>query len=179
MIRPWMKPLALAGLALALSAPAAALAADDTAVTVTGGTLVVSSPAAADFLGVTITGAVQTTTAGLATFDVSDLRGTGAGWQVTAQATQFISASNSLAVGSLQLSEPTVGAQDTTSSTPPSVSAGPFVIDGSAATIASAVSGQGMGVYDFTATTMTLSLPASVYAGSYTSTVTISVVSTP
>jgi hypothetical protein len=161
-----------AALSLLLTAPI--MAADDTSVTVTGGSLSITNPAAGDFAGKNITGVAQTTTANLAAFTVSDLRGSGAGWNVTAQATQFAGATRTLAAGSLSMSAPTVSSPDTESADP-GITAGPYVIDnGSAVKIASAVVDTGMGVYDFSATQFTLSLPADVYADTYTSTVTIS-----
>ena len=42
-----------------------------------------------------------------------------------------------------------------------------------------AATGTGMGTYLFAATTLTLALPADVYADAYASTITISVVSAP
>jgi hypothetical protein len=101
----------------AIMAPAA-LAADGTTATVTGGSLSITNPAAADFAGRNVTGLDQTTTAGLAAFSVSDLTGSGAGWHVTAQATQFEGTGHDLDVGSLSMSEPTVASPDTTSADP-------------------------------------------------------------
>ena len=180
MNRSWMKPLAIAAFALSLATPLGALAAtgDATSVTVTGGTLTSTTPLANDFPGVTIDGASHSPTAALATFSVSDLTGTGAGWHVTAGATQFTGASHSLAVGSLELSQPTVAANGTTSADP-TINIGPYTIDNGAVTIASAAVGAGMGNYDFSATTLTLAIPADVYADTYTSTVTITVVTGP
>lgn len=153
--------------------------ADQTSATVTGGALSMTEPLASDFAGRSITGAAQTTTAALDAFSVSDFRGTGAGWSVTAQATQFDGGTNDLAAGSLSLSQPTVAANGTTS-TAPGVTAGPYQIDnGAAVKISSAPENTGMGKYDFSATTMTLALPAAVFAGTYTSTVTVSILSVP
>ena len=67
-----------------------------------------------------------------------------------------------------------------TSSPVPTVTAGPYIIDGtSEVPIASAATNAGMGTYLFAATTLTLALPAHVFAGAYSSTITISVVSAP
>jgi hypothetical protein len=166
-----------AGTLLATAFAPGAFAADGTSATVTGGSLSVTNAVADDFAGRSITGVAQTTTAPLGTFSVSDLTGSGAGWRVTAQATQFDGATD-LAVGSLSLSQPTV-ASPNTDSPDPTVAGGPYTIDNGAVQVASAAVTNGMGVYDFAATTMTLSLPANVYADTYTSTVTISVVSGP
>jgi hypothetical protein len=95
----------------------AAFASDGTQVVVSGGALSITNPAAANFTGVTLDGTDQDTTAALDAFSVTDARGTGVGWHVTAQATQFANAgaTRSLAAGSLEMSEPTVAANGTTS----------------------------------------------------------------
>ncbi len=67
-----------------------------------------------------------------------------------------------------------------TTSTLPSITAGPHTLDaGSAVKIASAAVDTGMGKYDFSATTLSLTVPASAYAKTYRSDVTITVASTP
>ena len=183
MLSEFVKPLVVAVASFALLVTGAG-AADGTQVVVTAGTLSITNPAAADFASRTIDGTAQTTTASLDAFTVTDATGSGAGWRVTAQASQFtyvpaVGTTRTLAAGSLSVSTPTVAANGTTSPDP-TVSAGPFTIDvASAVQVASAAVDTGMGAYDFGATTMTLSLPADVYAGTYTSTVTISVVSAP
>ncbi len=186
-IRQTTKRLAISTIAatalLAAAFAPSAFAADDTSVTVTGGSFSITNPLAGDFLGRSITGAAQTTTASLATFSVSDLTGAGAGWTVTAQATPFeddADALNVLDVGSLSMSLPTVTSPDT-ESPDPTVEAAPYVIDtgASAVLIATADVNEGMGTYVFSATTLTLALPADVFAGTYTSTVTVSAAATP
>jgi hypothetical protein len=174
------KALILALSAFAVMAPAA-FASDGTQAVVTGGTLSISNPAAGDFTPVTLNGTDQSPTASLAAFTVNDARGTGVGWHVTAQASQFANAgaTRALVAGSLEMSEPTVDANGT-SSPEPDVAAGPYVIDnGSAVSIASAALDEGMGAYDFSDTTLTLTVPADAYAATYLSTVTISVVTAP
>lgn len=169
-----------AGTLLATAFTPGALAADGTTATVAGGSLSITNPAAADFEGRSITGVAQTTTAALDAFSVSDFRGSGLGWHVTAQATQFTDAgtSRTLAVGSLSMSQPTVASPDTTSPDP-TIAAGSYTIDNGAVSIASAAVNAGMGKYDFSATNLTLALPANVFAGAYASTVTITEVSAP
>lgn len=142
------------------------------------GIVSITSPDASDFLPTSITGVAQTTTADLAPFSVSDLTGTGAGWHVTAQAGTFTGAAHDLAPSSLSMSEPSVAANGTLSDLP-TVVTGPYTIDNGPVQVASAALNQGMGTYDFGATTLTLSLPAHVFADIYTSTVTISVTSSP
>jgi len=164
----------------AIMAPAA-LASDGTQAVVTGGSLSITNPLAADFAGRTITGVAQTTTAALDAFSVSDLRGTGAGWHVISQATQFTGpVGHPLAVGSLSMTQWTVLSPNTTSPDP-TIVAGPYVIDNGPVQLASAALDTGMGTYDFNGagSTLTLALPADVYAGTYASTVTISLVTAP
>lgn len=144
----------------------------------TCGSLSITSPLVGDFAVRGITGATQTTTAALEGFSVTDTRNSGAGWRVTAQASTFTSTARALAPGSVSMSAPEVTANGTPSPAP-TVGAGPFVIDDAVASIASAAAGDGLGTYDFTATTLTLSLPPDVYAGAYASVVTISVVNAP
>jgi hypothetical protein len=174
----------------------AAFAADDSNVTVTGGSLSITNPTVGDFTGVTLDGTAKSTTATFAGFSATDARGTGAGWNVTAQASQFaewdsslndgaggyVDGGKTLALGSLSMPAPTVAKADTTSSAVPSITAGPYAIDAaSAVKIASAAAnGTGMGSYDFTqGGNLTLSIPASAYAKAYRSTVTVSVVTGP
>ena len=177
--RSFLTTVAAAALSLTLVVPA--LAQDATTATVTGGSLTMTTPTAGDF-STSITGVAQTLTTPLATFSVSDLTGTGAGWKVTAGAAQFSTGGvtpRTLATGSLKMTAPTVTANGTTSAAP-TITAGPYTIDsGTAVKIGSAAVDTGMGTYDFTATTLSLSLPANVYAGSYASTVTLTAASAP
>ena len=169
-------------------------AGDDTDVNVLAGSLAVTTPAAANFTSVTLDGTLKTTTAALATFTVTDARGNGAGWHVTAQATQFAEWDSTLNSGaggykpsgrtipanSLTMTVPSVAANGTTSPAP-TIASGPYTLDsGSAVSIASAAADEGMGIYDLGTTTLTLSLPpATTYAAPYRSTVTISVITAP
>jgi hypothetical protein len=174
-----------AALSMALAVPAQA-----SEVVVSGGTLGFSvAPSAGDFAAVTLDGTAKQTTGSLSAYEVSDGRGTGAGWNVTVGATQlkewdsvngaYVVGGKSLPTGSLALAQPTVTADGTTS-TAPSVTTGPYTIDsGSASKIASAAVDTGMGRYDFSASTLTLSVPASAYAKTYRSTVTVTLATGP
>ena len=141
------------------------------------GALEITDPAAGDFADRQVTGTAQTTTATLDPFSVTDSRGTGDGWHVTAQASRFTGAAHALPLGSLSMSGPQVTTGS--ASPPPTTAAGPLVIDDGPVTIASAAVGDGRGTYDFSATTLTLALPVDVYADAYRSTVTISVLNAP
>ncbi len=186
----------LAAGALLASVQTPAFAADATDVTVSGGSLGITvDPTVGDFSAVTLDGTAKTATASFANFEVNDARGSGAGWNVTVQATQFaewdstlnsgaggyVTSGKTLAQNSLSLAAPTVAADGTTSAVP-SITAGPYNIDAaSAVKIASAAADAGMGKYDFTqaGTPLTLSIPTSAYAKTYRSTVTVSTVTGP
>lgn len=167
-----------------------AFAADPTNLPIVGGTLsITADPTAPDFASVTLDGTAKTASVSLSTFEVNDARGTGDGWKVTSQATQFKEwdttlniytvGGKTLATSSLSQAQPTV-AQDGTTSASPSITAGPYTIDsGSAVQIASAALNTGMGKYDFSATSLTVSIPASTYARTYRSELTVTVASGP
>lgn len=170
------------GVAPAMAAP------DDTNVTVTGGSLSITDPVVGDFAGITLSGAPQDTTAAVDAFTVNDATGTGDGWKVTIQASQlaewdgvgYVADGATLALSSMSLPASTVTALNGTTSAVPTVNAGPFAIDnGAAVEVASAALDTGMGEYEFSAQTLTLSVPAHVYAKQYRSDVTLSVVTGP
>ena len=150
-------------------------------VVLTGGTLTVTTPTVADFAGVTLNGSAQSTTASMGTFNVTDARGTGVGWNVTVQATQFTMTGHTLPMDSISMPAPTVAKIANSSGNLPSLTSGPYPIDhASAVKITSAAAdGTGMGSYTYTPGALTLSIPANTYAGTYTSTVTVSVVTGP
>jgi hypothetical protein len=144
----------------------------------TGGTLTVTEPLASDFAPRAVTGVEQTTSATLGAFTVADLRLSGAGWRVVALATPFTGNGRALPAGSLTMSAPSVTPVGTLSPAP-TVLPGPLVLDAGGATLAQAGAGEGAGTYVFSASTLTLRLPGHVHAGTYSSTITISVESGP
>lgn len=153
---------------------------DTNAVTPTTCALDITSPLAANFDGKYVTGVGQTTTAPLGAFSVTDTRGNGAGWHVTAQASPFVGVGlRRLKAGSLTMSVPGVTAGTGATLSGLTVINGPYVIDNGAVSIAGAALTAGKGTYLFAATTLTLALPGDVYADSYGSTITISVLSAP
>lgn len=180
----------LVGALLAPAALAQQTESDDTNVTVNSGTLNMDTISAGDFTAVEIGSSAQTTNATMNAFNVRDFRGTGDGWHVTAHATQFaehdgttyVTDGETLAASSLSLAQPTAAAVGDTTSPAPTISAGPYVIDGaSAVQFASAAVNEGMGEYTFTfgADSLSLDIPVDVVAATYRSDVTIDLVSGP
>jgi len=171
-----------------------------TSVTVSAAGLSVSGAAPGTF-SVTLNGSDQTVATSLANYSTVDTRGSGAGWNVTFQATQFActngsgscpSGGDTLPAGSLLMAPPTVACNTGTdcsghSAAPSiSISSNTAVDSGSAVKIASAAANTGMGTYNFTpgqlggsGNGLTLAVPGSAYAATYNSTLTVSVVSGP
>ncbi|WEG13232.1 WxL domain-containing protein [Pullulanibacillus sp. KACC 23026] len=154
--------------------------------TITGGDLgVTTDPTVGDFSSVTLDGSVQTTTASMGSLTVTDARGTGAGWNVVVSATPFKTSdsSHTLPTDSLSLASPTEVTPGTGSSDASTVTKKNGTIDNSAGLklLSAAVDG-GMGTYtvSFPDNALTLTLnPKDVYAGTYTSTVAVTVTTGP
>lgn len=173
--------------------------------TSTGTGLSVTGAAPGTLTAVTLNGQTQTQYTTLASYTAADSTGTGLGWNVTFQATQFActagtgtdkcpTGGNSLPIGSLTMGVPTVTCDPVMSGTPCSgqgaapaisISANTAVDTASAVKVASAMANTGMGTYDFTPGTigtgnLKLVIPSWVYAGTtYNSTLTVSIVSGP
>ena len=172
------------GSLLLVAAPAGATTASET---VTAGSLgFASTPGNVTFPGTTLNGQNKTVTASQP-FDIADATGSGAGWNITATSTLFTTGSHTLAAGSATIatapSAPTcdsgvtctVGGA-TTVSYPYSLPAA--AIAPTATKLFNAPAGTGMG--DQTVTpTWTLAIPGNAYAGNYSSTWTLSLVSAP
>ncbi len=183
MFKTRIKSVILATCAFAIMSPAA-FAADNTSVTVQGGALSITNPAADNFTGVTFQTTSQTDTAALAAFTAEDLRGDlTAGWKVNASASRFTDGAvtpKQLPLGSLKMTAPTVTPDANTTSTSPVVTASPYTIDsGTPVKIASALVATGMGTYNFSATNLTVTVPGSQAPATYTSTVTLSIETGP
>lgn len=198
-----LRKIAAIGAATAVLAGAgtsAAFAADPTDVTVSGASsLAINNPAAGNFGAVTLDGSVKTTSAAFENISATDARGTGAGWNVTVQGTRFaehdgtdyVASGRTLPTSSLAMAAVSITKSDSTSSTEPTATAGPYTLDsGSAVKISSAAAdGSGMGSYTFTqgdldsgtagVQPLKLTVPASAYAKTYRSDVTVSIVSGP
>jgi hypothetical protein len=168
--------------ALAVAAPAHA-AADPTSVTISAGTLQYTTPlTASDFPSVTLSGAQRVVTTDVNPYAVTDARGGAAGWNLTIAASQFSDgASNTLPTGSLLMAvppPPTTNTLQNPLALPPTVQPTLSAIDGAAAAqkIASAaalpLAGAGMWTFAPLTGALTLSVPAAVTPGTYTSTIT-------
>lgn len=159
--------LSVAG-ALVLAGPASA-ADTDVTVTVTGGTLSISAPAAAVSLGTFVASVEsQQASAQLGNVTVTDNRGGIAGWTAAAGASAF---SDGPSAGLLiSYTTPTAVVTGATATVTPADSADLFV--SSTVQTASAVSGAHAAVWN---PTVTVTLPAGARVGTYTSTITHSV----
>jgi len=172
------------GSLLLAAAPAGATTAAET---LTAGSLAfANAPANVTFPATPLNGSNNSVTAPQA-FDIADATGSGAGWNITATSTTFTSGTHTLPTGATTIaSSPgaptcdtnvtcTVGGS-TTVSYPyslPAATTAPL-----ATKMFNAPAGTGMG--DQTVTpTWTLAIPANAYAGNYTSTWTLSLVSGP
>jgi len=172
------------GSVLALAAPAGATTASET---LTAGSLgFASTPGNVNFPATTLNGANKTVTAPQS-LDIADATGSGAGWNITATSTVFKAGTYTLPTGATTIASspgaPTCDTNvtcsrggSTTVSYPYSLPAGTNAP--TATKIFNAPAGTGMG--DQTVTpTWTLAIPANAYAGAYTSTWTLSLVSGP
>jgi hypothetical protein len=174
---------ALASLAIA-AAPAAATTAS---ATLNAGSLgFASTPGNVSFPSVTLNGTNKTATAAQP-LDIADATGSGAGWNITATSTLFSSGSYTLPAGATTItSAPGAPSCDTNVTCTPAGStsvAYPYSLPaGSTAPTATklfnAPLGTGMGDQTLSPT-WTLAIPANAYAGNYTSTWTLSLVSGP
>ena len=172
-----------------------ASAADDTNILVTGGSQAMTTFTAGDFAGVTLDGTTKTTAATVDTFSVTDATGAGAGWKLSAQGTQFaewdstlnagaggyVVSGRMLALNSLDLGILTATGNGTTSAAPTMTAAAGIDNEIGAVKFASAAVDQGMGKYDIGGGTgaLSLSIPASAYATTYRSDLTVTLASTP
>jgi hypothetical protein len=194
---------------IAFGSGTALAAGGTTSFTTTAGTgLSVTGAAPGTLSAVTVNGQTQTQYTTLGTYTAVDSTGTGAGWNITVQATPFSctagtgtdkcpTGGNSLPTGSLTMAPPTVACDASMAGTPcsgqgatpsVSISANTAVDAASAVKVASAAANSGMGTYDFTpgnvdstsGHNLKLVIPSWVYAGTtYSSTLTVSIVSGP
>jgi WxL domain surface cell wall-binding len=171
-------------LLLTLAVGGVALASSRASVDIAAGSLQLSGPAERGIAVVTSAGGAEDIRASLDDFTVIDARGTGAGWHVTIQASRLTTGGETrrtLPLGSLSVIQPSVVKVDESSSAVPAVCSGPYTIDvGTAIQLASAAPGEGMGSYRFTFSgPLTVKVHAGAFPGTYSSTITLLVVSGP
>ncbi|GGH87257.1 hypothetical protein JOD43_003965 [Pullulanibacillus pueri] len=150
-----------------------------------GGSLTVTdNPTISNFADVTLNGKIQTTNANIDNLIVTDATGTGNGWNVNIEASPFTNSetNSTLPEGSLTIAAPTLTAEDG-SSDPNNINIVDGAIDKQAGIdVLAAPNNEGMGTYTatFPENALTLNLkPKDVKEGTYTSTITITVVSAP
>jgi hypothetical protein len=176
-----LKNVAAAGTValVALAAGAMPVFAATASETITTGGLTTTAPDMT-FAGVTITGTAQTQT-GSYVLDVNDLTGHNAGWHVTLAGAALTNADTTTLVTT---ATPPIGAPCTVVATgcadlPANVAAtAPFVISPTAVPLYSAAVNTGE-LQHHVVVPMSVAIPASVSAGAFTSTWTISVTSGP
>ena len=172
--------IALAGLAGAERAGAIAITG-----TVTGGSTLSATSTGSPSFSLTLNGVDQTPTYTLPA-QATDPRGTGAGWNLTVTSTQFNDGSGHTfptTASSITAASNACSAGSTCTTATNSVSyasltlpAGPTAP--AAVKYFNATANTGMGKMDVSAT-VSVAVPANVFAGTYSSTVTVSIVSGP
>jgi hypothetical protein len=174
---------ALSALALA-AGPAGATTAS---ATLNAGSLgFASTPGNVTFPSATLDGSNKTVTASQV-LDIADATGSGAGWNITATSTLFKSGSYALPVGATMVSTappaPTCDTNVTCTVAGSTTVSYPYILPAGATAptatkLFNAPVGTGMGDQSLSPT-WTLAIPANAYAGNYTSTWTLSLVSAP
>lgn len=151
---------------------------------ITGVPLTWTAPAAGNFADVELNGKIQTTSADIDNFTVTDARGTGDGWNVTVSATQLEDKVAGLTIpkGSIAITKPKVTAQAGASEADLITPVGGAIDVDTPLKVLSAPKEGGMGKFDVTfeepALTLTLN-PRDVKAGSYTSTIEVTITTGP
>ena len=173
-------------LVMAIGGSAAAFAAGPSStnaqVAVGAGNLSESGPTNVSAAPVTLTGDDQTTTYALG-ITVTDATGSGNGWNLTISSTQFTGTNpaNTLSASASSIQViPAVacsGAGGHCTSPTNSISY-PQSVGSSASKFFNAAAGSGLGKFTITPT-VTIAIPANTYADTYTSTVSVAVVSGP
>lgn len=180
-LKPLITTLAVSALAL-LAVPAMSLAASVTATgTVTGSTLSTSTSATPSFSDNVDNGdQTQTYTIPLTT---QDTRGTGAAWNETITSTQFTTGTQTLATNASSLTGVTSACASGTCTNPTNSITYPVAVPAAptapaAVKFFNAALNTGMGKFTITPT-IGVFVPQNTFAGTYTSTVTLAIVSGP
>lgn len=131
------------------------------------------------FGAVQITGADQTLSAVSQPWRASDGRPSGDGWHITLQSTDFTATAGTIAAGNLKVRVDGADIVTLSGNAPPVSLVGSYQpLSAAPLRIISAATGTGTGSYDFTPQ-FQLTLPSSVYAGSYAASLTTSINSGP
>ena len=173
------KTIAVTLLVMLLALATISAASAQAIITLVGALLSVSTQSIS-FPVTMLTGQVQTVsgvTAGA--WVVRDPTGTGAGYRVNIRATNFVNGSYSLAVGNFRLALANADIVTVDGNAKPvSAMAALTPLSTSDQTLLSAATDTGMGTYNV-APTFSLTIPADAYAGTYTATVTTTIVAGP
>ena len=175
-------------LAMAIGGSVAAFADSGTGATVAvaGGSLSETGPSAVSATPVTLNGDDQTTTYSMG-LTVTDPRGSGAGWNLTITSTTFTSGSNTLDTGASNINTAPTSLCISAGGhcTNPNNGAITYPVGVPAAATAptpvkffDAATNTGMGKFTITPT-VTIAIPANTFAGTYTSNVSVAIVSGP
>lgn len=182
---------ACAAAALAVAPAAASAATDTTSVTLAAGQLTfATSFTAGDFPTTTLNGLVQTVNAATNAWSVNDATGSALGWNVKIRASQFSTGGTtpktlpegSMSYVGVSTGDITAGAGQALTLAPVPVAAA-AAIDSASGTndqmIAKALVGTGQGQWSFgaKASGLTLVIPPTAEAGTYTSTITTTLTS--
>jgi len=177
---------AAGALVLALTGPAGAATSASITVgstAVTGTTLSVS-PTGSPSFGITLNGADQTASYSLP-LQVVDIRGSGAGWNLTITSTTFSTGTHTFPTSASTIAGVSASCNSGSTCTVPSnnVSNGSLALPAgstspSAVKFENAGTNSGLGEINLT-TTVHVVIPANVFAGTYTSTVTVAIAAGP
>lgn len=156
--------------------PAPSTSVSGGSLTETAGTVTITNP--------TLTGSNQLITMSIP-LELTDLTGTGAGWHVTITSTSFANGSHTLDAPlctGVALNSTTPHDGNGTYTDPALTSLSGAIPAGAsaptAASLTSAAATSGMGKFNLDAT-FTISLPSNAYSGTYSSTITLAVVTGP
>lgn len=141
------------------------------------GTLTLASPTVATISAITLEGTSQTSTGSLGAITINDNRGTGSGWSVTLTVSDFTCCTPARTIGATNLTI-NPGLVTTLSGKVSGVTSGSsrsLTSSSDAATLMNAVTNSGMGSYRVSPT-LSLAVPGEAFAGTYTATVTITVI---
>lgn len=165
--------------ALVVMLGAAVAVADTVSVVINGDALGMTEPGGGQTLTpVTLNGLDQTTGGNVGQYEIVDARGTGAGWNLVLDATDFAKQGDptkTIAASGFQVT-PAPAVTTVAGNAAPSAASGG--LGGAGTKILSAAAGAGMGTYQVTPA-VTLDVPAETYAGTYDSVVTATLTSGP